>query len=100
MKHLPFKFFLPLLPAIIIRAHDVPSAQAQPKKPLPDLLAQALQAYRTGKFDAAIESYQTALQQDPKSGEAYAGLARTYLKQDKSEGSFDTASTGVAEGPD
>src|SRR5260370_33526173 len=100
MKHFLFKFFLLLLLAITLRAQDAPSAQAQPQKSLSDLLAQGLQAYRTGKFDAAIESYQTALQHDPKSGEAYAGLTRAYLKQEKVEAAYDTASKGVAEVPE
>jgi tetratricopeptide (TPR) repeat protein len=65
----------------------------------PDLLQQAVEAYWTGKFDAAIEKYQAVLRQDPNSGEAYAGLARTYLKQEKVELAFETASKGVAQAP-
>ncbi|HTD23911.1 MAG TPA: aspartyl protease family protein [Terriglobales bacterium] len=100
MKHFLFEFFLLFFLAITLRAQDASSAQAPPQKSLSDLLVQGLQAYRTGKFDAAIESYQTALQHDPKSGEAYAGLARAYLKQEKVEAAYDTASKGVAEVPE
>jgi tetratricopeptide (TPR) repeat protein len=65
----------------------------------PDLLQQAVEAYWTGKFDAAIEKYQALLHQDPNSGEAYAGLARTYLKQEKIDLAFEAASKGVAQAP-
>jgi tetratricopeptide (TPR) repeat protein len=95
-----FKVLAVLFLAITLQAQEAASPAASPQKPAPELLAQALQAYRTGKFDAAIEGYQAVLQQDPKSGEAYAGLARAYLKQDKVGIAFDTASKGVAEVPD
>jgi cytochrome c-type biogenesis protein CcmH/NrfG len=40
------------------------------------------------------------LQQDPKSGEAYAGLSRCLLKQQKVTEAFEAASKGVSESPD
>ena len=68
--------------------------------PLPsELLRQGLDAYHTGNFDVAIEKYQGVLKEDAHSGDAYAGLARTYLKQDKVDLAFDTASKGVAQAP-
>lgn len=67
--------------------------------PVAELLQQALQAYRTGKFDLAIEKYNNTLQQDAKSGDAYAGLARTFLKMEKIEAAFEAASKGVAQVP-
>ncbi len=76
-----------------------PSAAQDASAPLPGLLNQAEEAFRAGKFDTAVEKYQTALQHDPNSGELYAGLARTYLKMEKVPLAFETASKGVAAAP-
>jgi len=84
--------FAPFLPA------QIASAPASPS-PVAELLQQALQAYRTGKFDAAVDKYNTALQQDAKSGDAYAGLARTLLKQEKIDAAFEAARKGIAQAP-
>jgi tetratricopeptide (TPR) repeat protein len=67
---------------------------------MPDLLKQGLEAYRQGSMDSASGKYQAALQQDAKSGEAYAGLARVYLKQEKGQLAFETAGKGLAAAPD
>ena len=90
--------FVPLLMAIPGVAQVTPAATTppNPQQSLSELLKNGLEAYRTGKFDLAIQNYQAALQQDPKSGEAYAGLARTYLKQGKISTAAETASNGVA----
>lgn len=80
----------------LLAAFQQTPALAQEKS---DLLKEALQAYRTGKFDLATEKYQVALKADPKSGEAYAGLARIYLKQEKIEAALETASKGTSEVP-
>ena len=45
-------------------------------------LADALQLYRTGKFDSAIQEYQE-LENGPQAALAYVGLARIYLKEKK-----------------
>ncbi|HEV7220591.1 MAG: tetratricopeptide repeat protein [Terriglobales bacterium] len=37
--------------------------------------------YRMGNFSAAIDGYQKLLKDDPKSADAYAGLARVYLQR-------------------
>lgn len=63
-------------------------------------LKDALKLYRTGHFDDAIAKYQAVLQQDPKSGEAYAGMARSLLKQEKIAEALDIATKGVAQAPD
>jgi tetratricopeptide (TPR) repeat protein len=80
-------------------------AQSPPDKsgdPIPSqtstLLAEALQLYWTGKLDLALQSYQAILQRDPKSGDAYAGLARVYLKQEKVQEAYEAASSGIAAG--
>jgi predicted aspartyl protease len=54
-----------------------PPAPALAPSPIGD--AQAL--YRRGDFDKAILKYQQLLQENPTSGEAYAGLTRVYLKE-------------------
>jgi tetratricopeptide (TPR) repeat protein len=92
--------------AVILAILVVPSLSAQTTTPAsasaqaPQLLQEALEAYRVGKFDSAIEKYQAVLQQDANSGDAYVGLARTYLKQEKIQQAFETASKGVAQLPD
>ena len=112
-KYFPSGLFLPFLFLVVAAvAQDTPSSSpsstsslsapaASPSSaqqpPITQLLARGLQAYRTGKFDAAVEEYMTVLQQDPKSGEAYAGLTRVYLKQEKVQTAFETASKGVSE---
>ncbi len=111
-KYFLFKILLPFFLAVAASAQDVPtppsspvtssalSSTSSPQVTVGDLLAQGLRAYRTGKFDAAVEEYRAVLQQDPESGEAYAGLARTYLKQEKIQTALEAASKGVAEAPD
>ncbi len=47
------------------------------------LLIEALGSYRSGHFEDAIAKYQSIIAQNPKSGDAYAGLSRCLLKQQK-----------------
>ena len=79
-------------------AQDSPSSPAAATT-LPDLLKNANKAYYSGKFESAIQSYQSAIQQDPKSAEAYAGLTRVYLKQEKVELAAQTANQGILQAP-
>jgi predicted aspartyl protease/Tfp pilus assembly protein PilF len=69
-------------------------AQNPPAAPS-DVLLQADEAFRAGKFDTAVEKYQSVLQQSPASVDGYAGLARTYLKMEKVTLALETASKGV-----
>ncbi|MGA7927566.1 MAG: aspartyl protease family protein [Candidatus Sulfotelmatobacter sp.] len=62
----------------------------------PDPLAEALSLYRKGNLTAAIEKYRQALQADPKSADAYAGLARAYLKQRNVDLASETITKGRA----
>jgi tetratricopeptide (TPR) repeat protein len=56
----------------------LPTAPTAPAAPLsPE--ATALQLYRIGKFEAAIQAYKNLVATEPAL--AFAGLARTYLKQ-------------------
>jgi tetratricopeptide (TPR) repeat protein len=60
-----------------------------------DLLAESNHLYRKGEFDTAIQKYNAILQANPKTPEAYAGLARVYLKQKHVEQAYDTISKGL-----
>jgi tetratricopeptide (TPR) repeat protein len=63
-------------------ASPAPAKSAAPLTPQ----AQALQLYRTGKFDAAIDAYAKLASADP--GTAYAGLTRVYLRQKRNTDAY------------
>jgi tetratricopeptide (TPR) repeat protein len=63
-------------------ASPAPAKSAAPLTPQ----AQALQLYRTGKFDAAIDAYTKLASADP--GTAYAGLTRVYLRQKRTTDAY------------
>src|SRR5215469_3795109 len=53
-------------------------------KPAPAaILSEARGLYGKGSFDSAIARYNDLLKAEPASGDAYAGIIRCYLKQDK-----------------
>ena len=63
---------------------------AQETKPAVDakpdpaaILSEARGLYGKGSFDSAIARYNDLLKAEPASGDAYAGIIRCYLKQDK-----------------
>ncbi|HEX7962316.1 MAG TPA: aspartyl protease family protein [Terriglobales bacterium] len=87
------------LPSAAGTANASPSADS-PSSPISSSLNEALDLYRHGKLDDAAAKYQTIIQQDSKAGDAYAGLARTYLKQEKTQGAFEAAQKGVSAAPD
>src|SRR5437899_7856243 len=66
----------------------------------PQLIQQGREAFRNGKWDAAAEKFQAAITQDSKSGEAFAGLSRTYLRQEKVQQALETATRGLEAAPD
>ncbi|MGC2198518.1 MAG: aspartyl protease family protein [Terriglobales bacterium] len=81
---------LPAYPQATSSGSSQPQMSAAPSAslhvvsgPAPDTgpLSVALILYRKGDFDNAVAKYQEALQADPKSSEAYAGLTRVYLKR-------------------
>jgi len=79
-----------------------PPATPQPAgTPPAGPLAEALAFYRKGEFDAAIQKYQQILQENPKSSDAYAGMARAYLKKKDVAQADETVKQGLqlAEGP-
>jgi len=63
--------------------------------PAPSALPEAIRHYRRGEFDAAIQSYNAVLQENPKSPDAYAGLTRVYLKQKEVDQAYDAATNGL-----
>jgi hypothetical protein len=60
-----------------------------------DPLSAAIRHYRRGEFDAAIQGYNAILQKNPKSPDAFAGLARVYLKQKEVDQAYEMAMNGV-----
>jgi tetratricopeptide (TPR) repeat protein len=101
-----------IAPTPSLRAQDAaktppPAAQSQPKtitctidtspKLLSAPLAEALHLYRTGKFDDSVAAYNAIIASGaPDAVLAYTGLARVYLKQNKVNEAFDSASKAVA----
>jgi tetratricopeptide (TPR) repeat protein len=65
-----------------------PAADANPDAPA--ILSEAEGLYRKGSFDSAIARYKDLLKTKPASGDAYAGIIRCYLKQDKVQEADDT----------
>jgi tetratricopeptide (TPR) repeat protein len=60
-----------------------------------DPLTEAIRHYRRGEFDAAIQNYNAILQKNPKSPDAFAGVARVYLKQKEVDQAYEMAASGV-----
>ncbi len=52
--------------------------------------------YRMGNFAAAMDGYQQLLKDNPKSADAYAGLARVYLQQKNVDLASQTVTKGLA----
>ena len=53
------------------------------KSQLHTLLQQGAQLHQDGDLDKAVQTYKKAVQQDPKSGEAYASLSKVLNDQGK-----------------
>jgi Tfp pilus assembly protein PilF len=60
-----------------------------------DPLDEAMALARKEDFDAAIRKYQEALQENPKLPDAYAGLARCYLKKKDVTQAYETVTKGL-----
>lgn len=80
--------------------------QAQAPKPTASasadpalILAEARDLYRKGSFDQALARYNEILKSDPQSGDAYAGIIRCYLKQDKVHEADDALQKGLQANP-
>lgn len=66
-----------------------------------DPIHEALLLYRKGDFGGAEQKYEQILEKQPRSSDAYAGLARVYLKKKEVEKAFEIAERGrvVANSP-
>jgi tetratricopeptide (TPR) repeat protein len=63
-------------------------------------LAAAGEYFRKGSFDQAIAKYNEALQAGGQPGEAYAGLVRSYLKQEKLQDAAHALEKGLQAKPE
>jgi len=81
-------------------AGQATSATPSAATTVPDLMSSSLKLYRSGNFDDALAGYRKAMEEEPKSGEAYAGAVRCLLKQEKISEAFEVAKQAVAQAPD
>jgi tetratricopeptide (TPR) repeat protein len=96
-----FKRLLPALCVAVLTACTLAAQDAvAPPPAAPQLVQQGYEAFRSGKLDAAADKFQAAVAQDSKSGAAFAGLARTYLKQEKTPQALEAATRGLSAAPD
>lgn len=58
-------------------------------------LGEAIALARKGDCDAAIKKYQQVLQEKPKSPDAYAGMARCYLRDGDIDEAYETTTKGM-----
>jgi tetratricopeptide (TPR) repeat protein len=88
---------------IAMLAHTIPAQEAKPAPTAqPDATALLLDAkalYRKGSFDQSVARYNEVLKADPHSGDAYAGLVRCYLKQEKVHDADDAVRKGLLADP-
>ena len=71
-----------------------PSQASALPQPASDPIHEALALYRKGDFDGALQKYQQVLESQPRSSDAYAGLARVYLKKKEVQRAFEIAARG------
>jgi tetratricopeptide (TPR) repeat protein len=95
-----------LLMLILLSIIAASAMLAQQAKPIPtpqtdlaSMLQDAQSLYRKGSFDLAIARYNEILKVDPQSGDAYAGIVRCYLKQDKVHEADDALQKGLQANP-
>jgi len=74
-----------------------PAANAHPDPAV--MLSDAQSLYRKGSLDQALASYNEVLKADAASGDAYAGIVRCYLKQDKVHEADDAVRKGLQASP-
>ena len=64
-----------------------------------DPLGDANRLFRKGDYDGAIQKYRLLLQEKPKSPEPYAGITRSYLKQQKVDEALATITDAMSSNP-
>jgi Tfp pilus assembly protein PilF len=82
---------------LTILAQEAKPATAQPDPAA--LLSDAQSLHRKGSFEQALARYNEVLKIDPHSGDAYAGIVRSYLKQDKVHEADDALRKGLHADP-
>ena len=82
------------------KTQQIETHAAAPSDPAALALNDALRLYRRGNFEGAADKYKSILKDDPASAEAYAGLARCYLKTEKVQQAGETVETGLKAVPD
>jgi len=94
----------PTPPAPLVNNGAAPAATPSTTAPAPNpalapataSLGDAFALYRRGDFAAALGTYNAILQAKPKSPDAYAGIIRCYLKQNKVEQAVQAADQALA----
>jgi len=85
----------PASPSQVAPPKSIPPKVSPVTGSVHSVLGDAIQHYRRGEYDAAIQSYSEILEETPKSPDAYVGLAHVYLKQKKVEQAYGIATKGV-----
>lgn len=86
-----------IVPLTILAQEAKPPATPQPDPA--GILSDAQSLYRKGSFEQALARYNEVLKIDPHSGDAYAGIVRSYLKQDKVREADDAVRKGLHADP-
>jgi predicted aspartyl protease len=86
-----------MLAQALLAQEAKPPTPAQPDPTA--ILSDARNLYRKGSFDLALTRYNEALKVDPHSGDAYAGIVRCYLKQEKVREADDAVQKGLQADP-
>ena len=84
------------LPAVPVSQQ--PASGSVPVNPA-STLSEALGLFRKGAFDQALAKYSDVLRSDAHSGEAYAGIIRCYLRQDRVHEADDTLKKALQNDP-
>ena len=95
-RFLSVAFFASALP--LASQETKPSANAQSASKQNEPAAAFKEAgddFRKGSFDQAIAKYNEALKSDTQSAEAYTGIVRCYLRQDKVRDAAETLEKGL-----
>ena len=95
-RFLSVAFFASALP--VASQETKPSAHAQSASTQNEPAAAFKEAgddFRKGSFDQAIAKYNEALKSDTQSAEAYTGIVRCYLRQDKVRDAAETLEKGL-----
>src|SRR5579864_2466707 len=99
------RFFLTSVRVLFVATltQTIPAQEAKPAattQPDPTtILLDAKALYRKGSFDQSLARYNEVLKADPHSGDAYAGIIRCYLKQDKVHEADDAVRKGLLADP-